>query len=40
MPKYGGEHFDYTQKGLSEYRKAKKKGTVRKKKNKTSKKKR
>lgn len=40
MPEYGGKHFAYTEKGMSEYRKAKKKGTVRRKKTKTSKKKR
>jgi len=40
MPRLGDKHFAYTEKGLSEYRKAKKKATVRKNKSKNYKKKR
>jgi hypothetical protein len=40
MPKYGKREFAYTKEGIAEYKKAKRTGTVRKKKNKTSKKKR
>jgi len=39
MPEYGGKHFSYTDKGYEAYRKAKKKGTIRRKKNKPPKKK-
>ena len=40
MPEYGGEKFAYTAEGRKKHKQAKLKATVRKKKNKTSKKKR
>jgi hypothetical protein len=39
MPEYEGERFSYTKSGMAKYKRAKKKGTVRKKKNKPPKKK-